>query len=48
MECWFGREESDPRLYWQKLSQSEEDRKLKTIIRRLRGLFTVFSVRFRL
>ena len=33
MECWFGREESDTRLY--RPSQSEEDRKLEEIIMKL-------------
>jgi hypothetical protein len=37
MERWFGREESDPRLYWRKPSQSEEDRKLEEVIRKLWG-----------
>ena len=38
MERWFGREESDPRFHWRKPSQSEEDRKLEVIIKKLHGL----------
>lgn len=38
MERWFGREESDPRLHPRKPSQSEEDRKIEDIIRKLHGL----------
>jgi hypothetical protein len=38
MERWFGREESDPRFHRQKPSQSEEDRKLEEIIKKLHGL----------
>jgi hypothetical protein len=38
MERWFGREESDPRFHWRKPSQSEEDRKLEEIIKKLHGL----------
>ena len=38
MVRWFGREESDPRFHWRKPSQSEEDRKLEVIIRKLYGL----------
>jgi hypothetical protein len=38
IEHWFGREESDPRFHWRKPSQSEEDRKLEEIVKKLHGL----------
>jgi hypothetical protein len=44
MERWFGREESDLRLYWRKPNQSEEDRKVEEIIKKLRGLSVYDSV----